>query len=1347
MDGGGIILQDQECLTFSLNSITDRFASTLLGVDLSSFNVDFRFSKKPDLNSPSNLGDGCPPPDKPGTNTLPRRLYGSVNSPVSPHLPTLDEIELGTRSTDVCSDHSHDCSSHSQTLDEIRIGAELTDVASVNLSANTDDIKMAAKSLVGTKPHQNCTPSIDNETPKLSQPVGEDLTQTYLLDPHESHMSQSTEGAILTIMGSDCDKSNQTPSIPSKPMSLNLVPPTESRLEFTDSDSDNSLPPPIFPPKHSAHMSVLTTNAHDSNPTQSLASAPNVVVPEPALNKKDCAKMIHTISVVLGKSYGSEKNKIKEVLENIVVGNRGVSIQETPKLSTTVCGLLDNKQGIMTPIALNVIVDLFNHQSIPPNSVRPHFFCHNTICCGICTLNDILLLNKYTQSLIVHVLNKDNHPTTSQWSKLDSKTYLLSTLHPEVDSSICLFDEMKRLSFSSLTTNTEQKLPSQVNKVCYQVSLSLSIILEKYITPTSIHHLFADYSPGPASFNKHDTHKPKHKRRPMVDSKRNSIKLPGRNSKKKVTKPQPIINTRTLSERIPLLADSKLVTTKELRALLFVLDIRYRSNMSKFRLRELVSGALSQNRFSDVVHRSESNVKRGKFIITDNPSTVREDIMGSKLKNPSVHINLYCKAANSDFNNCQKGALLCAKRIKVGRLDFSLMSMVGKVSKNFFKDLEESMNDKWSGPFLPKTIRPSFIESRLGSKCLVGVSTEIYGFSVTIIQSEYIRSATDKIEKPRFEIDSWTFYNNVDLYEYKQGLAIVDKCVLRLGTSIKGDQRLEITLPQAEKILMLLVIGSLHKKNRRKLSDSRHIDQFDSTLIRYTQERHQSETPSSSIEAHCIGHANSNISIQESLTRKIPFSSTLQPRAYTPCDTNFNNRNDNDFRKQQQQQPSYCLLQTRPYDQFFAADANANTIADSDNVFADNIVLQLTSLDYSRDIQFSLTRAQRDAMPIHQSNMSDSNLKSLFPSFDTCTRPTCNTGSLIVAGATTWNRFICEIYEYGYLVGLEYQAQTGPRSISIKDQHTLTTFVDLINDIIPQAGCYWYDHNQYTRDAFLAFCHAANAAIPLAPLPPVTAQVPLASQPIVQATPCMTKPVLPPTSPPSPVLVTPPAPVSLPSPAYDHARETISTPVNNANLLGSPETHTFASTTDLPAYISTPTYTWTYFPSTESVRFRKVVSSTIPIVHPDTPPGDASHTTNRKRHSPRPSPKPSAISKWTFHPKSGTVTFHRSPKKFSSHKPSTSIPLLQLPPSGAFSKDSVVPSPGHAIIPSPGHAYRQHGVSTCPGRKPTYGAHSLTYDLPAVCITKRHRDAIKLKLYHLHATLLVANWTYDDILA
>eukprot|EP00536_Pseudo-nitzschia_multiseries_P013082 jgi/Psemu1/34067/gm1.34067_g len=229
------------------------------------------------------------------------------------------------------------------------------------------------------------------------------------------------------------------------------------------------------------------------------------------------------------------------------------------------------------------------------------------------------------------------------------------------------------------------------------------------------------------------------------------------------------------------------------------------------------------------------------------------------------------------------------------------------------------------------------------------------------------------------------------------------------------------------------------------------------------------------------------------------------------------------------------------------------------------------------------------------------------------------------------------------------------------------------------------------------------------------------------------------------------ATVSLPPPAPDPAYEmpVISTITQNGNPLESLDTHRLAPNTDLPASTRTPTYTWTYFPSTESVRFRRVVSSTIPTVHPDTPPGDAYHITNRARHSPRPSLEPSTHSRWTFHPKSAIVTFYRSPKQFSSHKPSTCIPSLQLPPSGAFSKDSVVPRSVHAnhsAVPNPVHVYSQSGAPSCPNREATiYGVHSLTYDLPAVCFTKRHRDAIKLKLYHLHATLLVTNWTYDDI--
>eukprot|EP00536_Pseudo-nitzschia_multiseries_P004220 jgi/Psemu1/9520/gm1.9520_g len=53
--------------------------------------------------------------------------------------------------------------------------------------------------------------------------------------------------------------------------------------------------------------------------------------------------------------------------------------------------------------------------------------------------------------------------------------------------------------------------------------------------------------------------------------------------------------------------------------------------------------------------------------------------------------------------------------------------------------------------------------------------------------------------------------------------------------------------------------------------------------------------------------------------------------------------------------------------------------------------------------------------------------------------------------------------------------------------------------------------------------------------------------------------------------------------------------------------------------------------------------------------------------------------------------------------------------------------------------------SAYPVRKPLYEAHSMTYNSPAVGITKQHRDAIKIRLYQLHATLLIANWLYDDV--
>eukprot|EP00536_Pseudo-nitzschia_multiseries_P013879 jgi/Psemu1/36778/gm1.36778_g len=568
-DGGGIILQDQDCLTFSLNN-------------------------------------------KPGTNTLSHRLYGSGNLSVSAHLPMLDEIHMGTRSTDVgsvdspVSIHSQmldeisigakstdvalvSLSAHLQTLDEIRIGARSTDVALVNLSANIDGIQRAAKLL---------------DTPNISQPVGKNLTQASLLDPHESNLSQSTAAALLAIMGSDSDKSKPTASNPSKPLAPNLmVPPPESPLDSKNSNSDDSLPPPIDQPNPPAQIHKLTTNAPASHPIQSPAST-----------------------------------EIKEVLENIVVGERPVSNKEAPKLSKAVRGIFNNHQGIMSPTALNVIVDLFNHQSIPSDCVRPRFFCHNTLC-----------------------------------------------------------------------------------------------------------------------------------------------------------------------------YDPELVKTKELRALLFVLDIRYRLTMNKLHLRELLSDALSHKWFSDVAHWSESNVTRGKFKISDNPSYVREAIMGSKLKNPSDYRNLYCEAANSDFNNYNSDI---KHKIELDNAYAELYRVeeeshtsqkIGRVVQNG----SESNTDWESPPPLP----------------VQGMDTGQVKFTQSSNHLRYIQSngnpANGKItnqcsnvtEALTIECRDKNQAQFVDLYEYKQGLVVVNKCVLWLGTSIKGDCRLEITLPKAEKILMLLVFDHASESN------------------------------------------------------------------------------------------------------------------------------------------------------------------------------------------------------------------------------------------------------------------------------------------------------------------------------------------------------------------------------------------------------------------------------------------------------------------------------------------------------------------------------------------------------
>eukprot|EP00536_Pseudo-nitzschia_multiseries_P001908 jgi/Psemu1/4439/gm1.4439_g len=202
---------------------------------------------------------------------------------------------------------------------------------------------------------------------------------------------------------------------------------------------------------------------------------------------------------------------------------------------------------------------------------------------------------------------------------------------------------------------------------------------------------------------------------------------------------------------------------------------------------------------------------------------------------------------------------------------------------------------------------------------------------------------------------------------------------------------------------------------------------------------------------------------------------------------------------------------------------------------------------------------------------------------------------------------------------------------------------------------------------------------------------------------------------------------------------TVNNPETPTGLPGSSNPGSTADSTST----GTSTYTWTYSPSTESVRFSKVDPFSTPnIVPADIPTGDVPSKRNCASHSPRARTfyTPPTNSRWTFYPQSETVVFHCAR---SAPQPSCNS-SLQLPPSGASSKDSVVSGSVRKPL---------YGASFCPVRKPCaypvgkplYEAHPMTYALPAVCITKRHRDAINFKLYQLHATLLIANWLYDDV--
>eukprot|EP00536_Pseudo-nitzschia_multiseries_P010918 jgi/Psemu1/27387/gm1.27387_g len=119
--------------------------------------------------------------------------------------------------------------------------------------------------------------------------------------------------------------------------------------------------------------------------------------------------------------------------------------------------------------------------------------------------------------------------------------------------------------------------------------------------------------------------------------------------------------------------------------------------------------------------------------------------------------------------------------------------------------------------------------------------------------------------------------------------------------------------------------------------------------------------------------------------------------------------------------------------------------------------------------------------------------------------------------------------------------------------------------------------------------------------------------------------------------------------------------------------------------------------------------------------------------------------RWTVNPHSETVVFHRWLKQ----APVPLKPSLQLPLFNAIPEDTILAS----AIPTfakhrPYSSHFQCEIYSNPNqtvfritKRPDVHLHE---DL-VVSLTKRHHDALKIKLYHLHANTLSMNWFYDTI--
>eukprot|EP00536_Pseudo-nitzschia_multiseries_P012166 jgi/Psemu1/31101/gm1.31101_g len=163
------------------------------------------------------------------------------------------------------------------------------------------------------------------------------------------------------------------------------------------------------------------------------------------------------------------------------------------------------------------------------------------------------------------------------------------------------------------------------------------------------------------------------------------------------------------------------------------------------------------------------------------------------------------------------------------------------------------------------------------------------------------------------------------------------------------------------------------------------------------------------------------------------------------------------------------------------------------------------------------------------------------------------------------------------------------------------------------------------------------------------------------------------------------------------------------------------------------TWTWTYSPNSESVSFRRIrsdsflcaTSSSPPVQHQEkssivTTPSVSPSALTRVGHHHVPPSVPANFG-WTFNPQNEIATFRRLPKSVPAPQPPSCIRLLPA-------EDTDLPNATLACLRSLQSPCRNQIDS-----KPQ----------PVLRISKRHRDALKVKMYHLYANILSMNWFYN----